>query len=256
MDEEFDFSDWSGFSDPIDSLDLPPPVPDDQPLQGDPPPMSLAPPTPGMLFTTIEMLVDAVNAHAKPQGYAVVKGIVKRKKELVHKAYLRCDKGGKYKEEGSGKRHTGTRMTECPFSCTGVRTPEGYLLEVRNGTHNHEPMASYAHPVHRLADLTPSVQKYIHEQSITGTRPFQILSRLSIDQPEVVFKRQDIYNTKTVLKKAELNGLSPAQALIQSLDESPDWEYAVEKDPFDRITHLFFWRIVSLLSFSGPTLKF
>jgi hypothetical protein len=73
-----------------------------------------------------------------------------------------------------------------------------------------------------------------------GTKPSQILSRICIDQPEASLKPQDIYNARAVFRKARLGGLSPVQALVQSLYESPDWEYAMEKDLFDRVTHLFF----------------
>ncbi len=63
----------------------------------------LAPPAPST-WPAFELLFEAVQFHAKAEGYAVVKQRTKRNKagELV-KVYFRCDRGGKYKDEASGE---------------------------------------------------------------------------------------------------------------------------------------------------------
>ncbi len=61
----------------------------------------LAPPTPST-WPTFGVLLEAIQSHAKVEGYVVIKERIKKNKvgELV-KVYFRCDRGGKYKDEAS-----------------------------------------------------------------------------------------------------------------------------------------------------------
>jgi len=54
--------------------------------------MYLKPPTEGV-YNTLEDLITAVNKHAGPQGFAVIKYHSKRylKNSLIHKIIFQCD---------------------------------------------------------------------------------------------------------------------------------------------------------------------
>ena len=89
-------------------------------------PMSLAPPPiSGETYDDVKLLIEGVNKHAGPEGYAVLCARSKKSKKGVDRlVYLRCDRGGKanLNPGGFGRRlHSGTRLMECPFSAVGKR---------------------------------------------------------------------------------------------------------------------------------------
>ena len=67
---------------------------------------------------TLDLLVKEINKHAATQGYAVVKGRIKRFKQgVVMKTWITCDRGGEAKNESHGHRRTFSRRNQCQFSC-------------------------------------------------------------------------------------------------------------------------------------------
>ena len=90
-------------------------------------PMSLAPPpVSGEVYNDAKLLIEGLNKHAGPEGYAVVIARSKKSKKGVDRiVYIRCDRGGKARLTGFGRRiHSGTRLMECPFSSVGKRIKE------------------------------------------------------------------------------------------------------------------------------------
>ncbi len=84
-------------------------------------PMSLAPPpVSGEVYDDVKLLIEGLNKHAGPEGYAVVIARSKKSKKDVDRIiYIRCDRGGKASLNSAdfGRRiHSGTRLIECPFS--------------------------------------------------------------------------------------------------------------------------------------------
>ena len=84
--------------------------------------MNLLPPSEGSSYESLEELLSAVNQWAAGQGYAIIIQRTKKSKlGVVRKAWLRCDKGGKFVAKGHGKRSTSTRQTVCPFEIIAQR---------------------------------------------------------------------------------------------------------------------------------------
>ena len=60
----------------------------------------LEPSSPGV-YPDIRTLLEVANLHARHHRYAVVKQCTKSKEGNVHKVYLHCDWGGKYKDKAN-----------------------------------------------------------------------------------------------------------------------------------------------------------
>ncbi len=210
--------------------------------------MSLAPPpVSGEVYNDAKLLIEGLNKHAGPESYAVVIARFKKSKKGVDRiVYIRCDREGKARLTGFGRRiHSGTRLMECPFSAVGKRNEDGdwYLEAIRNGSHNHTPTLASAHPALRRLAMTEEVRESISSLTKSGVRPTQVLThlRLGANQENPFFTRHDVYNVKDQQRRQALGVLSPVQALLQNLErESWFWQY--EKDELDRITKLFFSR--------------
>ena len=173
----------------------------------------------------MKLLIEGLNKHAGPEGYAVVTARSKKSKKGVDRiVYIRCDRGGKASLNlaGFGRRlHSGTRLMECPFSAVGKRNKEGgwYLEVIRNGGHNHTPTLASAHPALRRLAMTEKVQESISSLTKAEVRSTQVLThlRLDADEENPFFTRHDIYNVKNQQRRQALDVLSSVQALLQNL---------------------------------------
>lgn len=88
-----------------------------------------APPEP-VIYPTLELLIEAVNTHAKGMLWSRSK---KDKNKEVIIVYLRCDRGGRYSGiavagEGMNLRTTGSRLIDCSFQRLD-------LARVKSGTY-------------------------------------------------------------------------------------------------------------------------
>ena len=83
----------------------------------------LEPPADDQNFEDLKSLILAVNEHAGSRGYAVTLGRTKANKDkITRKAWLVCDRGRKIREpRGQNRRHTASRLNECPFSVVAKR---------------------------------------------------------------------------------------------------------------------------------------
>lgn len=142
---------------------------DKTPFQTPPPPdphtctMSLLPPS-SDAFSSPERCLEAIQAWAKQQGYAV--NLCRTKKDKgqasVRKYYYKCNMGGRYNNTTPNEAHQqctrASRKTECPWSalCTLDRMSGLWAFEIRvDGTgvcldqHNHAPSdVPTVHPAH------------------------------------------------------------------------------------------------------------
>jgi len=97
-------------------------------------------------YATLEELVNAVQAHASKEGYAIVKGrskSIKGNGGFNNKINLYCDRGGqprKSSENAKRKRKTSSIKIGCPFRANAIRRKgsDVWGFEVINGEHNHE----------------------------------------------------------------------------------------------------------------------
>ncbi|XP_052192364.1 methylmalonate-semialdehyde dehydrogenase [acylating], mitochondrial-like isoform X2 [Diospyros lotus] len=168
----------------------------------------MLPPPPGS-FVDREELIQHVGEFALTQGYVVT--IKQSKKDKV--VILGCDRGGVYRnrrkpiDEGTGeqsrKRKTGSRLTNCPFECVGKKDDGLWVLNVKNGSHNHEPLRDISeHPSARRFSETEVI--LIKEMTDAGLKPRQILKRLRQSNPELLSTPKHVYNVKAKLRQGNL----------------------------------------------------
>jgi hypothetical protein len=117
-------------------------------------------------------MIDAIQQHAKSNGYAVT---VHRSSTKDGTVYLECDRGGTYRPhhgmcDRQRLRDTGSRLTGCQFSIRANVKDNIWTFKVRNPDHNHEPSINpIAHPVHRR--LPFSLRTRIRDMSSAGSAP-------------------------------------------------------------------------------------
>ncbi|XP_051142888.1 methylmalonate-semialdehyde dehydrogenase [acylating], mitochondrial-like isoform X2 [Andrographis paniculata] len=168
----------------------------------------MLPPPPGS-FIDREELITHVGEFAVAQGYVVT--IKQSKKEKV--VVLGCDRGGVYRDrrkpvdEASGahlrKRKSGSRLTNCPFEVVGKKEDGLWVLTVKNGSHNHEPLKNISeHPSARR--FSEKEVMLIKDMTEAGLKPRQILKRLRQTNPELLSTPKHVYNVKAKLRQGNL----------------------------------------------------
>ena len=107
-------------------------------------------------YTSREALFEAIQAWAKPLGYAFTTGKSKRLEGSKRwKVYYTCDRS--YQPPiRSRVRHTSSRGTGCQFSVVAIETQDKLTWELKHrpeykfSIHNHAPSPHPgAHPSHR-----------------------------------------------------------------------------------------------------------
>lgn len=191
-------------------------VMDDYEVVSDTPQM--LPPPPGS-FLDREELIQHVGEFGVSQGYVVT--IKQSKKEKV--VVLGCQRGGVYRNRRKGlddgtselarKRKSGSRLTNCPFELVGKKDDGFWVLTVKNGSHNHEPLSDITqHPAARR--FTENEVVLIKEMTEAGLKPRQILKRLRQHNPELLSTPKHVYNIKTKLRQGNLTGRAPQLEIL------------------------------------------
>ncbi|KAF7803786.1 methylmalonate-semialdehyde dehydrogenase [acylating], mitochondrial-like isoform X1 [Senna tora] len=168
----------------------------------------MLPPPPGT-FVNREELIQHVGEFAVSQGYVVTIKQSKRDKIVV----LGCDRGGVYRNrrklaeessaEHSRKRKTGSRLTNCPFEAVGKKDDGLWVLTIKDGTHNHEPLKDMSeHPSARR--FTEREVFLIKEMTEAGLKPRQILKRLRQGNPDLLSTPKHVYNVKAKLRQGNM----------------------------------------------------
>ncbi|GER42094.1 methylmalonate-semialdehyde dehydrogenase, partial [Striga asiatica] len=168
----------------------------------------MLPPPPGS-FIDREELIQHVGEFAVSQGYVVT--IKQSKKERI--VVLGCDRGGVYRDrrkpvdeaqsEPIRKRKSGSRLTNCPFELVGKKEDGLWVLSVKNGSHNHEPMKDMSeHPSARRFNEKEII--LIKEMTEAGLKPRQILKKLRQTNPELSSTPKHVYNVKAKLRQGNL----------------------------------------------------
>lgn len=222
---------------------------------------TLSSPSEGETFLNLEALLQFINLHAGPQGYAVVLARTKcSKKGVKRKAFVRCNRGGKSPGvHGERRIHESSRMIECPFSVVAKLEDCHWSFIVRNDQHNYDATLPGSYPKLRKLALTKQVQIEIARQTkiqvflsspifedsrlINQIAPSKILSglRLGANKESPMFKARDVYNAKAVNRREGLGSLSPVQALMKELN-GKEWDFNFQINCANRLTHLFFSR--------------
>ncbi len=213
--------------------------PSSPPLPSHPAPLDSLPPLappPDSAYDSRESLLAETKKFASNHGYALV--IERSRGE--NKLWLRCDRGGIYRErqhvnDGVKKRNRTSRLMACPFRLRAVRKQGVWNLTTVNAEHNHEPSESMtAHP--SLRRLSVGMRDRIRVLTEEGVRPARILEILEDERPDIKLLSRDIYNARKQIKDAkaaETMGLPPepvAPAAIPA--EGGQWLW-LSDDPFN-----------------------
>ncbi|KAK8529790.1 hypothetical protein V6N12_060559 [Hibiscus sabdariffa] len=185
----------------------------------------MLPPPPGT-FIDREELIQHVGEFAVSQGYVVTIKQSKRDKVVI----LGCDRGGVYRNrrkpvdesaaERIRRRKTGSRLTNCPFEVVGKKDDGLWVLTVKNGTHNHEPLKDIGeHPSARR--FSEKEVLLIKEMTEAGLKPRQILKRLRQSNPDLLSTPKHVYNVKAKLRQGNMSvrnykSLKPQKSAVRN----------------------------------------
>ncbi|KAK9376442.1 uncharacterized protein V1513DRAFT_245649, partial [Lipomyces chichibuensis] len=222
---------WEGFDD--GGSDLPAPS---------------MPPPPETVYPDLDTAKKSIQAWARMHGYAIRTQRSKaRKNGDISKVFLQCDRGGQYTsrhhDESTRQRHlTGSCKTNCPFSVVVTESNGNWEVTVRDNKHNHDASShDYAHPVHRRDDIRRGgVYDTVYTQMKAGIRARETVRTLRQLDPGTSVTRRDIHNLRADIKRKELDGLSPIQALLFQLDEDSDYISFNKRDENQRVIRLLF----------------
>ncbi|XP_057978207.1 methylmalonate-semialdehyde dehydrogenase [acylating], mitochondrial-like isoform X2 [Malania oleifera] len=220
----------------------------------------MLPPPPGS-FIDREELIQHVGDFSISQGYVVT--IKQSKKDKV--VVLGCDRGGVYRNrrkpldgtspEQVRKRKTGSRLTNCPFEVVGKKEDGLWVLTIKNGEHNHDPIKDISeHPSARR--FTGREVLLVKEMTESGLKPRQILKRLRQSNPELLSTPKHVYNVKAKLRQGNLTvrnfkSLRPQKAASENSHLSrvsePSWR---QRNP-PRVPNLIGGKFVDSQSFAS-----
>lgn len=170
-------------------------------------------PFPEQMFHTREELNDFVTEFARDNGFGIVIAHSNRKA-----IYYTCELGGRYRhkkgksiqqqeEEAEERRlneqgtayvldsHARTKKLRCPFSMTASfrKTNSIWSLRTTCNEHNHpqlDPLSN--HPM--LRKRSDELNLLILDLYKVGTKPSHIEAKIKHQFPDVLIKREDIYN--------------------------------------------------------------
>jgi hypothetical protein len=118
-------------------------------------------------------------------------------------------------------------------------------LEVINAEHNHEASLDMSgHPYARRLDQESRAR--VQEMSLAGIRPRDIANALRQSNPEQPIISKTVYNARDQVRRENLDGRTPIQALFDELKDG-DFEYDYKQNQDGQLTHLFFAHPTSIL---------
>ena len=133
-------------------------------------------PLPGMIFNSIESLMNAYQEHERVLGFAVAKRSAHKKSGESYKyVTICCDRGRKQQFEKSTKR------INCPARINAIRRDNGvWQVSKTISGHNHElqPDMSILMPAHR--NLTINMKRQLEANDIAGIRPCKNVRMLEV----------------------------------------------------------------------------
>ncbi|CUM46132.1 uncharacterized protein AC631_01436 [Debaryomyces fabryi] len=194
-------------------------------------------PFPEQVLHNRDDLNEFIQEFARDNGFGVV--IAHSNKKAI---YYTCELGGRYRQKKSKKgmddaRHvevdngyildpnTKTKKLRCPFSMTATfkKSTGMWTLKTTCNEHNHpqlDPLSN--HPM--LRKRSDELNLLILDLYKVGTKPSHIEAKIKDQYPDVLIKREDIYNEirgyKRKLKKQSRFLASNSAALDSSLRNS------------------------------------
>ncbi|XP_027179288.1 methylmalonate-semialdehyde dehydrogenase [acylating], mitochondrial-like [Coffea eugenioides] len=164
----------------------------------------MLPPPPGT-FQDREELIKHVREFGASQGYVVTIKKSRRDRRVI----LGCDRGGVYRnrrkmDESKRKRKACSRLINCPFEAIGKKDDDVWVLTIRNGEHNHEPLRDMSeHPYSRR--FTEDEVRQIKQMTEAGVKPRQVLKTLKQSNPEFQSTPRHLYNLKAKIRQGKFS---------------------------------------------------
>ncbi|XP_027936790.1 methylmalonate-semialdehyde dehydrogenase [acylating], mitochondrial-like isoform X3 [Vigna unguiculata] len=185
----------------------------------------MLPPTHGS-FQDREDLIKHVRDFGANQGYVVT--IKKSRKD--RRVILGCDRGGVYRnrrkiDESKRKRKATSRLINCPFEAIGKKEEEAWVLTIKNGDHNHEPLKDISeHPYSRR--FTEEEVRQIKQMTEAGIKPRQVLKALKQSNPDMQSTPRHLYNLKAKIRQGNLSEKTfkswrPNRSILVDTNNSP-----------------------------------
>ncbi|XP_027363705.1 uncharacterized protein LOC113871114 [Abrus precatorius] len=165
-------------------------------------------PPPLGTFQNREDLIKHVRDFGANQGYVVT--IKKSRKD--RRVILGCDRGGVYRnrrkiDESKRKRKATSRLINCPFEAIGKKEDDVWVLTIKNGEHNHEPLKDISeHPYSRR--FTEEEVRQIKLMTEAGIKPRQVLKALKQSNPELQSTPRHLYNLKAKIRQGNFSGFT------------------------------------------------
>lgn len=157
-------------------------------------------------FQDREELIKYVRDFGASQGYVVT--IKKSRKD--RRVILGCDRGGVYRnrrkiEESQRKRKACSRLINCPFEAIGKKEDDVWVLTIKSGDHNHEPLKDMSeHPYSRR--FSEEEVRQIKMMTEAGVKPRQVLKALKQSNPELQSTPRHLYNLKAKIRQGNISG--------------------------------------------------
>ncbi|KAK3211131.1 hypothetical protein Dsin_015837 [Dipteronia sinensis] len=164
----------------------------------------MLPPPPGT-FQDREDLISHVRDYGASQGYVVT--IKKSRKD--RRVILGCDRGGVYRnrrkiDETKRKRKACSRLINCPFEAIGKKEDDVWVLTIKNGEHNHDPLKNMSeHPYSRR--FSEEEVRQIKLMTEAGVKPRQVLKTLKQTNPELQSTPRHLYNLKAKIRQGNVS---------------------------------------------------
>ncbi|OMO56320.1 Methylmalonate-semialdehyde dehydrogenase, partial [Corchorus capsularis] len=162
-------------------------------------------PPPAGAFQDREDLIKHVRDFGASQGYVVT--IKKSRKD--RRVILGCDRGGIYRnrrkiDESKRKRKACSKLINCPFEAIGKKEDDAWVLTIKNGEHNHDPLKDMSeHPYSRR--FTEDEVRQIKLMTEAGVKPRQVLKALKQSNPELQSTPRHLYNLKAKIRLGNLS---------------------------------------------------
>lgn len=190
------------------------------------------PPPPTATYPDYNTGFEAIQAHARLNGYAVYIRDKQPPKQPPNRVTVCCDKGPEgYQDKGKRpdvhetkrRKNTGSKKCGCKFRVEiKLQEPklpgESPVWQVRDigKAHNHGRSADIsAHPQHRLAACSEETKDLIIAAAKSGQRYPDILAMHQETTPAFNLVSKDISNLLQGVRNEELAGRSPIQWLLK-----------------------------------------
>lgn len=202
---------------------------------GDPNEYLITPMIEEQIFDNVNVLKEFVKEFGKKNEFGIA--IAHSNNKAI---YFTCELGGSYREKRSKRspsydendfhsKKIGTKKIKCPFAMVAnySKKKSYWTLRISENKHNHpklDPLVNFP----MLRKRSSHVNLTIKELYSAGDKPSVIHQKLSAIFPDLIIKREDIYNEIRILKK---KGLVPTSSELKNrkiTEDQLDAHYGVQ----------------------------